>query len=316
MKIANSPVTRHTFNNVSFFLKRDDQLHPQFAGNKARKLMSLLTGDFPAIKHVIGHGSAQANSLYSLAALCSLRGWKLTFYVDHIAGYLKQNPAGNYLGALELGANIIDLSEQENRQGLHAKEYIARNHPPQEDTLLVPEGGWYSLAEQGVKQLADEILEWQSTLNRHESEIDIKEKQALTIALPSGTGTTALYLQKHLADAGIEVLTCACVADKAYLTQQFNELDSEAAKPTILSTTSGSDNKHHFGKLYRQEYQIWQDLMQQTGVEFELLYDPYMWLCLQEWLPQNRDKTLLYIHQGGVLGNPSMQNRYRRKFKD
>jgi len=308
MKIANSPVTRHSFNGVDFFLKRDDLLHPQFAGNKARKLMSLLTGDFPGVKRVIGHGSAQANSLYSLAALCSLRGWKLTFYVDHIADYLKQNPAGNYLGALELGAEIVDLSEQENRHGLHAKEYIDRHHSPQEDTLLVPEGGWCSLAEQGVKQLANEILEWQAALNLPKEEC----QQALTIALPSGTGTTALYLQKHLAEAGIEVLTCACVADKAYLTQQFNELDSKAPKPTILS----GDQKHHFGKLYRQEYQIWQDLKQQAGVEFELLYDPYMWLCLQEWLPQNRDKTLLYIHQGGVMGNPSMQGRYRRKFGD
>jgi 1-aminocyclopropane-1-carboxylate deaminase/D-cysteine desulfhydrase-like pyridoxal-dependent ACC family enzyme len=49
MKIQNSPVTQHQFNGVDFYLKRDDKLHPQFSGNKARKFMGLLDGDFPAI---------------------------------------------------------------------------------------------------------------------------------------------------------------------------------------------------------------------------------------------------------------------------
>lgn len=298
MKLSDSPVTLHRFNGVSFFLKRDDQLHQHFSGNKARKFMSLLENDFPLITRLAGYGSAQANSLYSLAALCAIKKWKLHFYVDHIPEYVKQRPTGNYRGALELGANIIDLSSLLDRQGQHASEYIKQNYRGRNDTLLIPEGGRSPIAESGIKTLAQEILSWKL----------MERINNLVVALPSGTGTTALYLQKHLKHAGIEVLTCACVGNKDYLRKQFNQLDSTAPQPTIL----GNEHKHHFGRLKEEEFYIWQELAQQTQIEFELLYDPYMWLCLKPWLTENRDKTLLYIHQGGLLGNESMLGRYRR----
>ncbi len=51
MKIENSPVTQHDFNGTRFYLKRDDLLHPQFSGNKARKFMGLLESEFPKHKN-------------------------------------------------------------------------------------------------------------------------------------------------------------------------------------------------------------------------------------------------------------------------
>ncbi|MDV7104961.1 1-aminocyclopropane-1-carboxylate deaminase/D-cysteine desulfhydrase [Vibrio sp. TH_r3] len=297
MKLSDSPITQHTFNNVSFYLKRDDLLHHQFSGNKARKFMSLLTGEFPQVKQLVCYGSIQANSLYSLAALCAIRKWDLDFIVDHIPKYVKQKPRGNYRGALELGANIIDLSQVENRNGRHASQYILDNYSNRPNTLIVPEGGRSPIAEEGVKQLAQEIIQW--TL--------VQPKQEWVVALPSGTGTTSLYLQKHLRPAEIKVITCACVGDKDYLIEQFAEVDNDAPHPTILA----SDKKHHFGRLSKNEYQLWQALEIQTQVEFDLLYDPFMWQCLLTWIPNNPSKTLLYIHQGGILGNESMVGRYR-----
>lgn len=297
MKLSDSPITQHIYQHNSFYLKRDDLLHPQFSGNKARKLMALLNQDYPEIQHLVGHGSVQANSLYSLAALCAIKKWSLTFYTDHIPEYVLRKPIGNYRGALELGANIIDLSSLTNRRGRHASTYIKDEHANSSNTLIIPEGGYSPAAEPGVKQLADEILNWKR-LNRIND---------LVVALPSGTGTTALYLQKHLICDGIDVLTCACVGNAAYLNKQFDELDSDAPKPTIL----GQDHKHQFGRLKVEEYRLWQDLEEQTKVEFDLLYDPFMWQCLSDWLPENKRKTLLYIHQGGLLGNESMIGRYR-----
>ena len=70
MQLNHSPITKHKFEGIEFFLKRDDMLHPQFSGNKARKFMYLLQNEQPQIKTLISYGSPQANSLYSLAALC------------------------------------------------------------------------------------------------------------------------------------------------------------------------------------------------------------------------------------------------------
>lgn len=263
--------------------------------------MALLEGDFPAVTTLIGYGSAQANSLYSMAALAHLKGWQLEFYVDRIPQWLMETPTGNYRAALALGAQVIPVAESNS----HPVGYIEQIRQPDEHCLFIPEGGRCELAEYGVTQLANEIAEWILT----------QPKQQWAIALPSGTGTTALFLHKalkhhdQLNEHAIEVITCACVGGSAYLRLQFEQL-GETDHPTIIEPAS----KHHFGKLYLQDYRIWQQLQQQTGVEFELLYDPMMWQCLLDWYPNNRDKTLLYIHQGGLLGNESMLPRYQRKF--
>ncbi|GAB2663970.1 pyridoxal-phosphate dependent enzyme [Vibrio panuliri] len=295
MKLANTPITEHQFNNLSFYLKRDDQLHPQFSGNKARKFMALLEGEYPHVRTLIGYGSPQANSLYSMAALAHLKGWQLEFYVDHIPHWLAQKPIGNYQAALALGAKIIAVGES----NLHPSQYIETVRQPDESCLFVPEGGRCQLAEYGVSQLGKEIATW----------VESQPKQNFVVALPSGTGTTALYLHKYLQQHDIPVITCACVGGSAYLTQQFTQL-SERSHPQILELSS----KHHFGKLYQQDYQIWQQLRHQTGVEFDLLYDPVMWRCLNHWLTEHLDVKLIYIHQGGLLGNASMLPRYQRKY--
>ncbi|WP_165310954.1 1-aminocyclopropane-1-carboxylate deaminase/D-cysteine desulfhydrase [Vibrio ziniensis] len=305
MKLADSPITEHHFNNHHFYLKRDDQLHSQFSGNKARKFMSLLEADLPQISTLIGFGSAQANSLYSLAALASIRGWKLEFYVDHIPSWLKQRPIGNYRGALELNANIIETRPS----GLHPRDYIEQIRQPDETCLPVPEGGRSKMAEAGVKQLGMEILEW----------IRMQPKQEWCIALPSGTGTTALFLHKTLKPYGIQVITCPCVGGTEYLVEQFNEL-GESSHPEILQL----EDKHYFGHLYREDFDIWQQLQDQTHVEFDLLYDPIMWRCLSSWFERKtlqdgsklteNHPSLIYIHQGGLLGNESMLPRYQRHY--
>ncbi len=297
MKLTNSPVTHHRLDTIPFFLKRDDLLHSHFSGNKARKLMYLLEQELPQITHVISHGSPQANSLFSLAALASLKGWQLEFYVSRIPQWLKEKPLGNYRGALTLGADIIALSDH-NQEAMHPADFI-QQHRRSPQHLIIPEGAHSPLAEQGIATLAQEIIAWsRSTQNK-----------PCVVALPSGTGTTALYLHQHLRPEGIEVLTCPCVGGKEYLMSQFDTLHA-SSYPTILTL----DYKHHFGTLYEDDYHLWQALLAQTHIEFDLLYDPMMWQCLKAWYPANMDKQLLYIHQGGTLGNESMLPRYRRKF--
>lgn len=294
MNYLNSPVEKINFNGYPLYIKRDDLLSKEFSGNKARKFKYFLDHDFKGVKKLISYGSAQANSLYSLSVLAKQKNWTFDFYVNHIASFLQQNPQGNYLEALNNGAHIIEKKEPES--SLH--EYVEQKILPYENEFLfVEEGGRVQEAQYGIQFLAQEIKAW------------VKEEKLedIEVMLPSGTGTTALYLQQNLP---YTVLTCACVGDEAYLQQQFEHLEPHAKKyPVILPSLK----KYHFGKLYPEFYAMHQALKEQTHIEFELLYDPLGFITLMEYLKETPSKHILYIHQGGVLGNVTMIERYARK---
>jgi len=290
-----SPVGRITVRNHRFHLKRDDLLHPDFSGNKARKFRYWLRRDFPRIRRVVSYGSNQSNAMYSLSVLAKMRGWRFLYGVDHVPDRLREHPVGNYAAALENGTVFVSKSE------------ILRTEWD-EKTLFIEEGGRQPEAEEGIRELAGEIVAWQ------------RERRigTLTVFLPSGTGTTAYYLQKNCTLLGgslpltTHVVTTPCVGDAAYLRRQFSMLETDGTiRPRIVDLP----RKYHFGKLYREFYEIWLELYRQTGVEFDLLYDPKGWLTLLEYRVR-LEGEILYLHQGGIKGNESMRPRYERKYPE
>ncbi|MBP7227227.1 MAG: 1-aminocyclopropane-1-carboxylate deaminase [Aliarcobacter sp.] len=284
MNYTNSPIEQITFNKQKYFIKRDDLLDVDFSGNKARKFYYFLKNDFPQIKKIVSSGSAQSNAMYSLSVLCKLKNLEFDYYVDHIASFLKENPSGNYQSALK------------NKMNIKAESLPLTF---EDDTLYINEGGAVKEASYGIEILANEIKIWAKE-NKIEN---------LKVFLPSGTGTTALFLQKYLP---FEVLTCACVGNEEYLEKQFNELETKN-HPTIIKT----EKKYHFGKLYKEFYEIHNELLHQTNIEFDLLYDSLGWICFEKYVNNLQDKNFqfLYIHQGGILGNISMLKRYENKYK-
>lgn len=308
--LSDSPVESFSFAGREIFLKRDDLLHPAFSGNKARKFAYFLDHDFADVTKLIGYGSAQANSLYSLSVLAKLKGWQCDFYVDHIASHIRTLPTGNYAAAITNGTRVIDLSSLiTTNPSLHrepnwtCQDYIEQQVLPAEpNALFIPEGGRCQYAQYGVSQLAAEIVAWAES--RHISD--------LKVFLPAGTGTTALFLNQYFVrqQLNIRVLTCAVVGGDEYLTQQFYELNPNSAEhPQILNV----GKKYHFGKLYPEFYAMWQRLSA-SGVQFELLYDPLGFIVLEDYLQCEQHASILYIHQGGLLGNQTMLPRYRRKY--
>ncbi|MDX2322448.1 MAG: 1-aminocyclopropane-1-carboxylate deaminase/D-cysteine desulfhydrase [Moritella sp.] len=309
MELRNTPVDVIEFLGHQVYVKRDDLLDVAFSGNKARKFYHFLQQDLSQVDILVGHGSAQANSLYSLSALAKIKQCQLYYYVDHLPQYLIDNPQGNYRAALELGANIMVTEPSEITVIEYIQQYVLPALTTQgQVAVFIPEGGRCQYAETGLKILADEIMAWAES----NSYADIR------VVLPAGTGTTALFLQKHLP---FEVQTCACVGGDGYLKQQFSELCAdESLHPTIMT----ADKKYHFGKLYLAFYHIWAQLKQTTNIEFDLLYDPLAWLCLQRefsianensavGLESSDNRPILYIHQGGLQGNETMLPRYLRK---
>jgi len=320
--LTNSRTDVMYFTGRQVHIKRDDLLHADFSGNKARKFYHFLINDFPGVSHIVGSGSAQANSLYSLSVLAKIKGWKLDYYVSHIADYLKQQLSlssgirSNYSQAIKNGANVIEIDWSSNRY--HACHHLddAINVLKQDclrksnfqETLFIPEGGRCEYAKTGIYILGKEIVNWAISQGINK----------LSIFLPSGTGTTALYLQEYFVTQAqkttldIQVLTCSTVGGDSYLISQFNELSSNSQfHPQIIS----DGNKYHFGKLYLSLFQLWQQVLDSSGIEFDLLYDPIGLNVLKHAIESGelKDREILYIHQGGLLGNATMLPRYLRK---
>jgi len=282
-----TPLEFYTFRKINIFIKRDDLISEDFSGNKARKFEYFLSKNFPNINRIVSYGSNQSNAMYSLSVLAKIKKWEFVYFCDHIPTFLKQNPVGNYKYALQNGMKIFvtDTKSEDT--------HILKN----KNTLIVEEGGRQRESEFGLKKLA---LELKNDIVKH----NISNPY---IFLPSGTGITALYLQKHLP---FNVYTCSTVGSDDYLREQWKMIEEKSEiSPIILN----SKKKYHYGKLYLEAYKIWHELKDKTGLEFDLLYDPIGWIKFLE----NIDKlegTPIYLHQGGLKGNESMKARYERKY--
>lgn len=70
--------------------------------------------------------------------------------------------------------------------------------------------------------------------------------------------------------------------------------------------------KFHFAKPYKELLSIYQRALEQTGIEFSLLYDG-VGLRTMLFYRDIFTRKVLYIHQGGTRGNVSLLERYKFK---
>ena len=308
------------------------------------------------IKRIVSYGSSQSNAMYSLSVFAKIKGLEFHYIVSNLNSNLAANPIGNFKFSLKNGmkvyvdkdrrvraralayelaglkeseicggetANLTDncsenelnlkdagglnlskFDEQAELAGVNSIECISHkssNLPAAQDcfigdSLFINEGVWQPQAEVGFISQARQIERWADA-----------EGKTVDIFLPSGTGTSAAFLAKHVK---FDVFTCPCVGDADYLKSEI-----EALTPNSKVRILQPPKKYHFGDLKPELYQIWCDVCEQTGIEFELIYDPVGFLTMMANLGAFKNE-ILYIHQGGALGNISQKLRYERKFKE
>jgi len=284
-----SAVETITFRGRTIFVKRDDLIHPYLSGNKFRKLYTLYHTPASRYYKVISYGGSQSNAMLSLAYLCHIKGWIFEYYTKTLNLHVKQSVVGNFAKAVALGMKVIELTHHEYEENIdelffHTDERVA----------LVPQGGAAAMAQEGVRHLAQEIMQWQ----REEA------IEHLHVITPSGTGTTALYLS--------QALSCACyttpvAGSREYLLEQMRALGALPSNLHVITT----EKTYHFAKPYREFWALYEEL-QDSGIEFDLLYAPKMWLALSAVMDQ-MEGEILYVHSGGVYGNGTMRQRYHYK---
>ncbi|MFT7003614.1 MAG: 1-aminocyclopropane-1-carboxylate deaminase [Sulfurimonas sp.] len=278
-----SPISKISLEGRAFYVKRDDLIDPFLAGNKYRKLYTLLQTPPNQLRKIISYGGTQSNAMLAISAMCKNKGWEFTYYTKPISQTQKNKPSGNYFHSLNLGMIHKEITAEFYR------DYIASlTFNTDEKTFLIDQGGAIIEAKEGLRVLANEIRD-----------ANLKVK---SLATPSGTGTTALFLALALPE--YKVYTTPCVGDVSYLKEQMQALHSLPENLVILEPSK----KHHFGKLYPEFFDIYKKTLA-SGIEFDLLYSPGMW----EALLDQTDEEILYIHSGGVTGNESMLERYEKK---
>lgn len=279
----NSPISKITVDGRDFYVKRDDLIDKYLAGNKYRKLYTLLQTPSDKLNSIVSYGGTQSNAMLAIAAMCKAKEWKFTYYSKPISQRVKELDKGNYFHSIELGMQHVEIDHELYR------DFIASLRVNlDEKTFIIDQGGAVKQAKEGLEVLAKEIR----TSNSH----------VKSLATPSGTGTTALFLALALPE--YKIYTTPCVGDVSYLKKQMSTLNKIPDNLIILE----SEKKYHFAKPYPEFLHVQQKLLD-AGVEFDLLYSPGMWKALLE----QTDEEIMYIHSGGVTGNESMLKRYEQK---
>ncbi|MDD2789918.1 MAG: pyridoxal-phosphate dependent enzyme [Sulfurimonas sp.] len=281
--MLSSPLSKLVLDGREFFVKRDDFIDPFLAGNKYRKLYTLLQTPKENYKTIISYGGTQSNAMLAIAAMCKQKGWHFYYYTKALSQRQKTQAEGNYFHALSLGMQHKELDT------IHYRDFVASLRLNlDEKSYIIDQGGADKSVREGMEVLASEI-------RAAKLEID-------AIATPSGTGTSALYLALALPE--YRVYTTPCVGDSDYLKEQMSALELIPNNLIILEPKK----KFHFAKPYPEFLEIYKRLLN-AGVAFDLLYAPSLWLAL---LDQTQEK-ILYVHSGGVSGNESMLKRYEKK---
>ncbi len=288
--MISSPLSKIFLDGRPFVIKRDELIDKHLAGNKYRKLYTLLQTPKETYTTLISYGGTQSNAMLALASLCQKKSWEFIYYTKPLSDTQKEHQNGNFYEALQLG-----MLHREIETELY-KDFISslRVNLAQK-TLIVDQGGAALEAKEGLKVLANEIRSEKRYLD---------QENIRAVATPSGTGTTALFLALALPE--YTIYTTPCIGDIEYLNSQMLSLVETLPKNLHILAPK---KKYHFAKPYKEFYTVYNKLVD-VGIEFDLLYAPQMWECLLEQTYEN----VLYIHSGGVTGNSSMLERYKKKF--
>ena len=261
---------------------------------------------------IVSHGGGQSNAMLALARLCDHRDVEFAYHTRPLPKWLRSSPIGNLRRALGLGMHLIEhATAAEYEQAVND----AASSSSQGSTF-VPQGAAWPGAELGVKALAHEIMAWWDTQ---------QQSDMLSIVVPAGTGTTALFLARHISIAaapprGIDVFAVPCVGDDDALMQQMRTLDAASGGygiyPQVLSPPHAL--RVPFATPSAAIIESWRDAAATHGQLLDLVYGSIAWGTLEanKWSPSPRSSssssTTLYVNFGGHEGLGTSLSRYAR----
>ena len=279
--------------NVLLYVKRDDLIHPQFGGNKWRKLKyNLINARENQFDTLLTFGGAWSNHIYATAAAGKYFGFKT---IGIIRGE-QHSPLNATLSfAKACGMQLHYITRAEYRQK-NETLFIQKLKQKFGNVYILPEGGSNALAIKGCKEIVNEISQ----------QLD---RPFDAICCASGTGATLAGLISAIKPAPAKHQPLA-IGFSALKGDHF--LDNEVR--TFLQDKKVHANwriesSFHFGgyaKINDELIHFMQEFQSQYGFALDAVYTGKMFYGLFNLIQNKtfkRSTTIITLHSGGLQGN-------------
>lgn len=285
--------------DISLYIKRDDLIHPQFGGNKWRKLKyNLIHAHNNSYDTLLTFGGAWSNHLYATAAAGKYFGFN-TIGIIRGEEYLPLNPTLAF--ARDCGMKLHYMKREQYREK-NAAGFLEHIRQRFGNVYILPEGGSNQLALEGCREIVDEI----------ETDFDY-------ICCASGTGATLAGIIPAL-KPGQSAIGFSALKGK-FLT---NEVKTLLADKTVRSNIDNNTNTKahskspanwwieddfHFGgyaKINDDLIAFMNNFTVEYGITLDAVYTGKMFYGLFELISAGAftpGAVIIAVHSGGLQGN-------------
>lgn len=297
-ELKDSPVQaveKFEVQGISFYVKREDMLHPYVSGNKYRKLKyNLLEAAKQEKKVLLTFGGAFSNHIAAVAAAGFLQGFKTVGVIrgdelgKDMSMTLKSNPTLQF--AASRGMEFFFVSREQYREK-EKTEFIEELKARFGDFFLIPEGGTNTLAVKGCEEI----------LGKMEEKFDF-------VCCPVGTGGTI----SGLINSSVDQQILGFPALKG-------EFISEEIKKYTHRTNWRLVQDYHFGgygKISEELVRFINDFRRKYQISLDPVYTGKMFFGIFDLVEKSafpRDSHILAIHTGGLQGIQGMNRLLLKK---
>ncbi|KAJ0230592.1 D-cysteine desulfhydrase 2 [Hirschfeldia incana] len=317
----------------SFYILRDDLLHPLVNGNKARKLdalLPLLTDR--KVTDLVTCGGCQSAHTAAVAVSCAERGVRshlllrgeqpevLTGYnlVSTMYGNVEYVPRSRYANREEMLRSHADLVAGEDGSVLWASdlEGVDSKASPRK-VLIVNEGAGDALALLGMFRLVKYLSQ----------EHILGKRRRVKFVVDAGTGTSAVGL--GVAAMSLRLpweINAVMLADtldnyKRHQDRLIQEFMRQFLPSMVCSSLDDTikwverQRPRKFGKVLEGEVEMCRKIAQETGVLVDPMYTLAAWETATELVvEEEKSSVVVMLHTGGTLGMFGLAQRYKSFF--
>jgi len=252
----------------------ESQNAPIVGGNKIRKLWGIL-GD-EAHKGLLTYGSRYSSHCVATAYCAAKLGIPARLIVlDDSLSTINYAPMLRL--CLRLGAQVVPVEAND------AYEVIAEERKLYNNYRWIAGGGHELAAAEAYRVWFKRLIGQNSGLNNRE-----------WIALPLGTGTTALGIAQAVVDAGLHtrIIGVSVAREKEQCLSAIAEFGWDAAAKLIEVI---NDFSGQYGKILGDETDASLEMLQKTGV----MVDPVYNVRVAQYIMRNNMKNGIIINTGG-----------------
>lgn len=284
--------------DVQLFVKRDDLIHPEFGGNKWRKLKyNLIYARNNHFNTLLTFGGAWSNHIYATAAAGRHFGFN-TIGLIRGEKHTPLNPTLAFAEKCGMQLHYVDRARYRQKNETHFLDDLKQQFA---DVYILPEGGSNSLAVKGCEEIVNEI---KSEMSSH---FDV-------ICCASGTGATLAGLISAIKPSvSISAPSKSKPLAIGFSALKGGEFLTDDIK-NFLNDTKTDANWHiessfHFGgyaKVNDELIMFMKDFRSEFSFTLDAVYTGKMFYGIFQLIKTGYFKPgsrIVAVHSGGTQGN-------------